>query len=728
MSDAATQPWLDVSLTPDERARAIVEQLTLDEMIELVHGPMPVLMDKPPADAAMGAGYIAGNARLGIPPLNESDASLGIANPRKIRKGDGATGLPSGLALAATWDPKLARAAGTMVGAEARAKGFNVLLGGGVNLTREPRCGRNFEYLGEDPLLAGVLAGEAIAGAQSNRIVCTIKHFVLNDQETCRHVVDAQIDEGALRESDLLAFQIAIERGRPGSVMCAYNKLNGDWCGENDFLLNQVLKRDWAYPGWVMSDWGAVHTTAKAALAGMDQESGEQLDREVYFAAPLKAAVESGEVPFERLADMVHRIVRSLIAVGAYDDPPNAGGAIDQAAHDKVAQDAGEAGAVLLKNDGDLLPLSRSLRKVAVIGAHADVGVLSGGGSSQVVPNGGPALELAVEGAAGAFARITYHNSSPLEALREAAPQTEFVYEGGTDVGAAERLAADCDAAIVFADYWATEAEDLPGLTLPNGQDELIAAVAAVNKRSVVVLETGNPVLMPWLDKVEAVLEAWYPGTRGGQAIARLLTGEVSPQGRLPLSFPRDVADLVRPEIPGQIFGPPVEGRTIPTSRPDVQQHKGRFSVAHPEGAAVGYRWFAKAGGTTLFPFGHGLTYTRFSHSDLALTGGETITARFTVTNIGERTGVETPQVYLMMEGPDGGAVQRLIGWDKVALGPGESREVTVTADPRLLAFFDADAQLWRIPAGPVEVAVGGSAESFTLRGSAALAEGSLRP
>ena len=200
------QPWMDKSRSPDERAALLIEQLTLDEMISLVHGPMPTLLENPPADAAMGAGYIPGVARLGIPALNETDASLGVANPRKIRPGDGATALPSGLALASTWDAELAYAAGAMVGSEARDKGFNVLLGGGANLTREPRCGRNFEYPGEDPLLAGMLAGEAIKGAQSNQIVCTLKHFALNDQETCRHVVDAQIDEGALRESDLLAF------------------------------------------------------------------------------------------------------------------------------------------------------------------------------------------------------------------------------------------------------------------------------------------------------------------------------------------------------------------------------------------------------------------------------------------------------------------------------------------------------------------------------------------
>lgn len=721
------QPWMDTSLSPDKRAALLIEQLTLDEMISLVHGPMPALLEMPPADAAMGAGYIPGVARLGIPALNETDASLGIANPRQVRKGDGATGLPSGLALASTWDPELAHAAGVMVGSEARDKGFNVLLGGGANLTREPRCGRNFEYLGEDPLLAGVLAGQAIKGAQSNDIVCTLKHFALNDQETCRHVVDARIDEGALRESDLLAFQIAIEIGDPGSVMCAYNRVNGEWAGENDFLLNQVLKNDWGYRGWVMSDWGAVHTTAKAALAGMDQESGEQLDKQVYFGELLKEAVQQGEAPFERLSNMVHRILRSLIDKGVFDKPAEKR-PTDYEANGKVAQAAAEAGVVLLKNDG-VLPLKGTLRKIAVIGAHADVGVLSGGGSSQVLPVGGAGLEIKVTmGLSSAFSQITYHPSAPLAAIRGMTRNTEVVYAGGEDHAAAAAIAKDADVAIVFADQWTTEAEDLPTLSLPNNQDALIEAVAAANPKTVVVLETGTPVLTPWLDRVSALLQAWYPGTRGGEAIARILFGEVNPSGRLPISFPRDVADLVRPEIPGMIFGPPVEGKTLPTSFPDVQQHKGRFSVEHPEGADVGYRWFAKTGKPTLFPFGFGLSYTAFAYGGLTVEGGETLTVSLDVSNTGAVAGIDTPQVYALVTGSDGKESQRLVGWSRVALAPRETKRVTISADPRLLANYDATLPGWRIAEGKVGVAVGASAEALTLRGEASLAARTMKP
>jgi len=291
------------------------------------------------------------------------------------------------------------------------------------------------------------------------------------------------------------------------------------------------------------------------------------------------------------------------------------------------------------------------------------------------------------------------------------------------DKAEAVELARDCDVAIVFADQWCTEAEDVPTLSLPNGQDEVIAAVAAIAPKTVVVLETGIPVVMPWLDQVNAVLEAWYPGTRGGEAIGRILFGEVSPSGRLPISFPRSVDDLVRPEIPGMIFGPPVEGRTIPTSYPDVQQHKGRFSVEHPEGADVGYRWYDRSGAKPLFPFGFGLTYTRFAHGGLELVGGETVTASFDITNTGERAGIETAQVYARIAGR-----QRLVGWARVALEPGETQRVSVTAEPRLLASYDVNVPGWRIDGGPVAVWVGTDAETAVLKGEAVLTARTLKP
>ncbi|MGN6376410.1 MAG: glycoside hydrolase family 3 protein, partial [Sphingomonas sp.] len=322
------------------RARAIVAKMTQAEKLQLVHGLFPPMAKgKTRNELIPSAGHIDGVPRLGVPLVRETDASLGVANQVEQRKGDVATALPSSLSTAASFDPAIARAGGEMIGAEARAKRFNVMLAGGVDLTRDPWNGRNFEYLGEDPLLAGRMDGAHIAGVQSNHIVSTIKHFALNSQETGRMVLDARIGEAALRESDLLAFEIAIERGHPGSVMCAYNKVNGDYACENDFLLNQVLKHDWHYPGWVMSDWGAVHSTVKAANAGLDQESGQELDKHVYFGAPLAAAIAAGKVTEARLDDMVARYLTGLIETGAFDTPaPTSAQPIDYAAHAEVAQ------------------------------------------------------------------------------------------------------------------------------------------------------------------------------------------------------------------------------------------------------------------------------------------------------------------------------------------------------------------------------------------------------
>ncbi|RZM12359.1 MAG: glycoside hydrolase family 3 protein, partial [Sphingomonas sp.] len=334
------------------RAEAIVARMTQAEKIGLVHGLFPPMATGKTANELIpSAGHIDGVPRLGVPLVRETDASLGVANQIEQRKGDTATALPSGLATAASFSPALAYNGGRMIGAEARAKRFNVMLAGGVNLTRDPWGGRNFEYFGEDPLLAGKIAGEHIAGVQSNRIVSTVKHFALNPQETGRAVIDARIGEADLRMSDLLAFQLAIERGRPGSVMCAYNKVGGDWACENRFLLTDVLKRDWGFPGWVMSDWGATHSSAKAANAGLDQDSGQELNqRPDFFDAGLRQALAAGEVSAARLDDMVARYLTGLIETGAFDTPvPSRAQPLPVAAHAAVAQAAAEAGIVLLK-------------------------------------------------------------------------------------------------------------------------------------------------------------------------------------------------------------------------------------------------------------------------------------------------------------------------------------------------------------------------------------------
>jgi beta-glucosidase len=712
----AAKPWMNTALSPDERAALLAKELTLDEKIGLVHGKMavPFFGATVPEGALGSAGYIPGIPRLGVPALQESDASLGVANPEGVRPGDFSTGLPSGLSLAATWNPETAYKGGAMIGAEAWRKGFNVLLAGGANLARDPRNGRNFEYLGEDPLLAGTLAGESVRGIQDQHVVSTVKHYALNDQETLRMGLDVHIDEAAARESDLLAFELAIEKGKPGSVMCSYNRLDGAFACDNDFLLNKVLKSDWSYPGWVMSDWGAV-PGLQAAVHGLDQESGEQIDAmlvpggKVWFDQPLKEAVGQGSFPADRLTDMSKRILRSMFAVGLFDTPP-VKSPVDFDADGKVTRAAGTEGIVLLANKASALPLAEG-KTIAVIGGFANAGVLSGGGSAQVIPPGGPAamLPLGGDGMLELFRKEVLHPSSPVKAIKSIAGEKSVHYIDGTYPSAAAAMAKTVDVAIVFATQWTSEGADIPDLSLPNGQDQLIAAVAAANPHTIVVLETGGPVLMPWLGKVAGVVEAWYPGSKGGEAIADILFGRANPSGRLPMTFPASEAQLLRKDIPGW-------------GKPDFSPAE----ITYSEGSEVGYRHYAQAKLKPLFPFGYGLSYTSFAFSGLSVTGGETLTASFQVTNKGARAGDAVPQLYLTSAA--GAKHTRLLGWSKVTLAPGETKTVTVSADPRLLGHFDKAVHAWKVDAGDYQIALGDSAENLTLKGHAAVTASSRKP
>jgi len=711
------------------RADAVVARMSLDEKILLAHALFPPMAKgKTQKELISAAGHLDGIPRLGVPTMRESDASLGVANQVEQRPGDVATALPSSLMTASSFDPEIARAGGAMIGSEARAKRFNVLLAGGVNLTRDPWGGRNFEYLGEDPLLAGELAGAHIAGVQSNRIASTVKHFAINSQETGRMVSDARIGEADLRMSDLLAFEIAIEKGRPASVMCAYNKVNGDWACENDFLLNKVLKRDWSYPGWVMSDWGAVHSTVKAANAGLDQESGQELDKEIYFGAPLKAAVEKGQVSQKRLDDMIARYLTGMIESGAYDAPVASKTVTPPYARNaEVAQRAAEAGIVLLKNEGDLLPIAKTAKRIVLIGGNADVGVLSGGGSSQVRSVGGAPVEQPLAwGGSASFARVTYHASSPLQALKKALPNAQVTWIDGRSLTDTVAAAKAADLAIVFATQWATEADDLPDLRLPNHQDALIAAIAAAQPKTVAVLETGGPVLMPWLDKVGAVVEAWYPGQRGGEAIANVLTGKVNPSGRLPITFPADASQPPRPRPVGldRLSGLEAAAAANPAAASTYVLES--FPIDYVEGADVGYRWYEKKGLKPLFPFGHGLNYTRFAYRNPVVTGGDRLTLSFEVVNTGRVAGSDVPQMYVTRDGS--GAPMRLAGYTRVTLKPGEVRRVTLTAEPRVVADYDTSLPGWRIKGGTYRVALARDAADRTMVSTATLKPQTMRP
>lgn len=700
-------PWMDKSLTPDQRADLVLKAMTLDEKIQLVHGTGIVGVGKPDPEAVRsngGGGFVPGIERLGLPDLNMDDSSLGAGGG--ARKGRYSTVMPSFIALASSWDTSVARDFGTLVGRELADQGYNISLGGGADLTREARNGRNFEYLGEDPILAGNLVAQWIQGAQSQGIIGDIKHYVVNDQETGRYFVNAIIDKRALRETDLLAFEIGVKQGKPGMVMCSYNLINGDWGCENDYTLNQVLKKEWGFQGWVVSDWFATHSTKKAALAGLDMEQ----PMSQFFGPALKAAVEKGDVPVERLDDMVRRILRTEFASGVIDDPqPTQVPDVFQGF--KVAQRVAEKSMVLLKNEKAQLPLNAStVKSIAIIGGHADAGVLSGGGSAQVDPPGGNAVPdpkskgnpLAV------LSEWVYDPSSPLNAIRETAPAAKVSFNPGSDPTSAAAVAKNADVAIVFVVQHTSEGSDLDTLALPNGQDAIVKAVSAANPHTIVVIESGDPILMPWSKSVSAIVEAWYPGIRGGEALANLLFGKVNFSGKLAITFPASEADLPHATVAAP-DGPkpgPLAGLMSP---------KPPFPAKYDEGLKVGYKWFDAENKTPAFPFGFGLSYTSFAYSNLKAVTGEKLEVSFSIRNTGKREGEEVAQVYLTLPASAGEPPKRLVGWQKVALKAGESKTVTLAIDPLYVSIFDAEADHWTVMPGEYRVMAGSSSATLPL-------------
>ena len=720
----SSQPWMDVTLPPDRRAELVESAMTLDEKIGLVHGYGAAI----PASLG-GAGFVLGIPRLGLPDLNMSDSSVGIA--RDAPRSRYATLMPATIGEAASWDPQIGYQYGALIGRELRAQGFNVSLAGGMDIMREPRNGRSFEYLAEDPVLTGEMYVGWIRGLQDQHVIGDIKHYAFNDQETGRTIGNVMLDEKSMRQSDLLAFQIGVTKGQPGMAMCSYNKINGDWACENDFLLNKVLKQDWGFKGWVISDWGATHSLQKAALAGLDQEQPGS----TYFGAPLAQAVRAGTVPEKRLDDMVHRILRTEFATGIVDRPitPQV---VDVFADLDVAQSVSEAASVLLKNDGTLPLASGGGKKIVVIGSHADVGVLTGGGSAQVDPPGGNAVHTD-DAATGARGPVWWP-SAPLKAIRAKMPAGAVSFDPGTDLAAAASAAAKADVAIVFVNQWAHEGADLTGLSLPDNQDALVAAVAAANPHTIVILETGGPVTMPWIGKVAAAVEVWYPGARGAEATADLLFGDVNFTAKLPVSFPAREQDLPVatvagtnltpiPATPAAAIPPPgglppvalsPSGQAVaaPASGAATNPRPPRpapqpFDIAYPEKDEVGYKWYDARHIAPLFPFGFGLSYTDYAYSGLTATVSG---ATFTVRNNGARDGAEIAQVYAQIPGEP---FKRLVGWSKIALKAGESRSVTVPIDPLYLSVFDAPHDKWQLQKGSYAVFVGGSSRDTPLSG-----------
>jgi beta-glucosidase len=681
-------------LSADQRADQLLSRMTLDEKIQLVHGDVQTSVPR-------GAGsHVPGIPRLGIPDLYFADGSVGVGN----NVGQ-ATALPSSIASAATWDLQQAYNYGKVIGKELSDYGINLNLGGNVNLTsREPRDSRTFETKGEDPILAGKVTAAQLTAIQDEHVIACIKHFAFNDQETFRVLANAIIDERSARESDLLAFEIGIKDSNVQSVMCAFNLYNGIHSCENDFLLNRVLKNDWAFPGFVMTDFRANdfhQITQSPALAGLDME----IPVAILFGDQLKQSVLNGQFPMSRLDEMVHRVLRAMFAVGIFDQPQGLK-ALDVTGDGMIAEQVEEQGAVLLKNAGNQLPLAGSkIASLAVIGSHANVGVLSGGGSAQVIPIGGAAAVAVAPTPTQCLGTETWDPSSPLNAIQAKAPGARIRYDEGTNSGSAAALASISDVAIVFVNQWETENCDLPDLNLRDNQDQLVTAVASANPHTIVILETGGAQLMPWLDSVSAVLEAWYPGQQGGTAIANVLFGNVNPSGKLPITFPRTASDLPRPTIPAPVGS----GLSI-------------FNVDYIEGFNVGYKWFDANRIEPLFPFGYGLSYTTFSFNNLTIADAGKLSMSFEVTNTGSLAGAEVAQVYLGLPPSSGEPAKRLVAWDKVYLQPDETRGITLILDTdsaaHPLSIWDVATETWRVEKGNYTVYIGDSARDIHLTGA----------
>jgi beta-glucosidase len=555
-------------------------------------------------------------------------------------------------------------------------------------------------------------------------VIATVKHFAANDQESKRFTSNSIIDERTLRELSLLPFEIAVKEGQVGNVMCSYNLLNGIKACQNPYLLTDTLKNEWGFKGTVQSDWiMAVNETVPAAMAGLDEEEpGSADDNTVQFGVHshfnqwLKAAVQSGQVPMSRLDDMVARKLRTMVRIGIVANPPRAGGIIDVPAARALARKVAEQSMVLLKNHQAALPLDpNAAQSIVVIGGHADVGVLAGGGSggsgvqsSGAAPSGNnPVACLEPKSSVGDMHMMTgcatYFASSPLAALKARAPRATIRYLDGRAAAAAADAAASADVAIVFATQWTSEDMDLPSLALPNArtdaanqaydQDALIQAVAAKGKRTIVVLENGTAVTMPWLKQVTAVLAAWYPGMEGGPALARVLFGDVNPSGKLPLSFPKAEADLPQKAISAH-----------------------STDVVYTEGLEMGYRWYDARKIEPLFAFGHGLSYTRFAYSGIhSHTDAQgRVTVSFTLKNTGERAGAEVAQVYAALPAQAGEPPKRLVGWKKVELAAGQAQRVDIVVAPQRLAIWNVQRHQWQVPEGRYGLEVGGSSRAVS--------------
>ena len=692
---AQTLPWLDTSLSPTQRADLLVGTMTLDQKVAQLHGQRSTIPELPACGT--GGRHVPSIPELGIPTFRITNGPVGLGGG-DCSPQDKATALPVALALAAGFDPALAHEFGNLMGGEARTLGLHELEGPGMDMARVGQGGRNFEYLGEDPMLAGAIAASEVRGIQSNGIIAMAKHYVLNDQEQNRQGIKVRVDNRVLHELYLLPFEMAVKDGDVGSIMCSYNRVGDVYACDNAYTLTDVLRGQWGFQGYVQSDFGATHSTALSLNAGEDFEMSSGV---FYTPALISTALGDGSLSVATIDRALKRRYVQMFRFGIFDRPITHG-TIDAATNGSKAREIGEQLAVLLKNDGKLLPLDASrIHSIALIGQQTFAGAAAagGGGSSRVSP---------------------LYTVTPLQGLQNvlgslgssASVNVVIVANDNSNLEAAKSAASAADVAIVMAGVVTSEGSDRPNLALPNNQDALIAGIAgAAAGKTVLVLKDADPVLMPWIDQTPAVLEAWLPGEEDGNVVANLLFGVANPSGKLPVTYPKLASDT-------------------PTSTPDRYPGvvvDGFPTVNYAEGLELGYRWYDAQNIKPQFAFGYGLSYTTFAISKLEVTpktndGTKPVLVQFFVENTGARAGAEVPQVYFGFPSAAAEPPKRLVAFQKVWLQPGEKKKIQLTIDPAAnshpLGIFDSSVQQWKVVDGSYNVYVGNSSANITLSDS----------
>ena len=703
--------YLDPAKSIDARIDDLLPRLTVEEKISMVH--------------AESTFSVAGVSRLGIPKLWTDDGPMGVREEvgegfRNLnRQDDFSTAMPATIGLAATFNNDLAFAYGRVIGEEAKQRDKNVMLGPSLNIQRTPLCGRNFEYMGEDPWLTSRMAVNYIKGEQSPGVGSCAKHFAANNQEVERGSIDVEMDERTLREIYLPAFRASVQEAGVLTVMGAYNKFRGEHCCENDYLLNKVLKNEWGFKGLVMSDWSGVHRTDLAARNGMDMEMGTRPPySNNYLGNPFLAGLNSGKFPMSVLDDKVRRHIYVMFKLNLIHDPAEAEkpaedkGVLSTKEHQEIARKVAEESIVLLKNK-KLLPLNpTALKTVAIIGANAAAKFTSGGGSANIkAPFEISALE-GISNRLGSGVKIIYAAGYTPPGGRGRRDRGDAVSASSTVnsnlINDAVAAAKAADAVIYVGGLnhnggYYTEGSDRHDLKMPGGQDELLGRIVAANPKTVVVLMGGGALEMgPWLAQVPSVLYGWYPGMEGGNALARVLFGDVNPSGKLPCTFPKRLQDSPAHALKAY---PGTNG-----------------TVTYTEGLLVGYRWFDTKEIEPLFPFGHGLSYTSFKYSGLKLVSAPNsaeVEVEFQITNTGKRDGAEAAQIYVEPVKPSvTRPVKELKSFAKVTLKPGEKQTVSLRLDKNAFAFYDPAQKGWVAEKGDYKILVGSSSREILLHGS----------